>query len=341
MDIQKPPVGDVSCSTSRRVYQLFSSDGTPCGNVDTTGSLPSQWLPPKQRKGWRKTKGTNEDLLVFTTDACVPKHSKWISDWATVSVGSVFWLQSGDRLSITQRDSTNLQQFEDVFRGLPNRFKCAERFLDLSESEQQLVSELPVDDRIRLLQVPVKFHKQFRLPAFGLPQLWKYCDHIAYAKERKHQIEEEKIRLAEEQCRKAQALRLALRDDTFGELDNQDSNNLRIDYETVYEREIRRDDRYSFLAFEVAMASRVINKMLGESVPEKLPVLAADALDAKHQLPVFVEQSGHGKIIRLIRTASHPNERGVIICDRIVRSKIWLYYCWRYWNLVCWCPKNI
>lgn len=210
-------------------FVFYNTNGTLTSTKHNVKDFPEQWLTPKGAPSKKSAKSAVKYLLVFTTPELSLKQSKQLSnaDWTALTIGTQFWLKTGERAEVVADAAVNHQQWKTIFGAENSYKKCGKLFLDLSDSQQKEFAEIPVDDQIAYLKVPVRAQKNFKDARWGLESLKKYCDTVAYQDERRKQEQERKWReereREEQESAQLERVRLALRDDTLGELDGIDS----------------------------------------------------------------------------------------------------------------------
>jgi hypothetical protein len=303
-------------------FRLFKQDGTLLGVVESSKQLPPQWLPPKATTiGGRKNKGTalSSYLLLFkTSDITNFKQTRQISDWNFVSVGDEFWIKSGEKMEVfSPKVRTTAKDWKTLFIGCVNRYQCAGRFLELHpDIQMNFFTTLSVKDKIRILCVPTSYQKQFNKVEFKLEQLLKYCDYMAFTKERRAQEEARKRKEDEIHYKKELQRSRMESDDLFGDLDRLDDIRVSVGFEAhaCYEIQSQSISDMMYLFSDVKTASHKLQE------PVKLPVMVAFT---------------HNDLKRdetLLNNIIEASKQGLINKD--VLPMIYSYFVWRFNNIL-------
>lgn len=301
--------------------------------VECAKFLPAAWLP-KVAKKKRKQKTSPDIPCFFTTEEAAEtknyRFSKRINNFDCEEIGAVYWNADGDKLCVISRQ-IDLTKWDNMFEKSNNRYLAAATYLEQTENDCKEFSQLPSSELIKLLFVPKRFEKQFKMAEFGFSQLEKYCDFMANRKKNKAKQSQEKLKEAEKREKQLRVERSKKRaaelDDTMGQLDLCDTVYTEVGGVAYLQYEIDRE-----------RSEEITNWMMFSTVMSggTLPRVANDLVETRYEFAKNVGEKINGndikKMHKLIDRLATAFDAGIV--NRDVLRKILLFYTWRYNNVI-------
>lgn len=319
-------------------FEFFDEKGEHQTTKHHPRHFPSTWLPEKVKTSPKKKKSAktaaNNLVFVFTTEERSPKQSKYIDDWTKVKIGDCFWLRSGARMEVHEKEEVDRGKWNYIFGTVNSYKKCGAIFLTLSDSDQKEFSEIPVEQQISYLNVPNKVCKNFLDERWGLEPLKKYCYQVANQERLRAEKRAEERRKEyakwEQEAEKLQKLRAAEKDDTFGELSVTDS---------IYVRPGFRAEVKYIVSDEIGanhvLAAHFENFMDKTETSDWVPELASEKVRQPLKVDVIKPKmtgNDYRREFNLLKSLKNASKEGII--DKNLLPIIAAYYEWRYNNVL-------